>query len=479
VFLELDGRGPRHGQLTRALKSAILGGRVPAGARLPATRELAVELGLSRTTVLAAYEQLHAEGFIDSRTGSGSFVAPLRSTTDAVAPTPPTSVPAPSAYAARMREGIDWLVGRRNDGLRYNLQYSEPLIQPALCSQWSRELTRAAAYTETDYPRTQGLLPLREQLCDYLARRRGVVATPEDVIIVNGSQQAYALCARVLVDEGARVILEDPHYFSAFQIMRTHGASIVGVPADENGLVCEELPDCSPALICVTPSHQFPAASRLSLARRLALLRYAHEHRSWILEDDYDGEFHYDAQPLAALRALDHMDRVIYVGTFSKVLFPSLRMGYMVVPKALRDDFVMAKWLSDLGSPSIEQAALANFIADGGFERYLRQAARSLKERREALIEGMRKHVGDRIELFGAPAGMHIIGWLRDLDDARTEALVDLAHSRGLGLHTLAPFYLHPPPRPGLLLGYAGLPPAELHEAARLLGECLDEIDRA
>jgi len=448
VFLELDGQGPRHGQLTRALKSAILGGRVLAGSRLPATRELAVELGLSRTTVLAAYEQLHAEGFIDSRTGSGSFVAHLRAPADAVLPTPPSEVPAPSAYTTRMREGVDRPLGRRHRGLRYNLQYSDPLIQPALCSQWSRELTRAAAYTETGYPGSQGLAALREVLCDYLARRRGVVAAPDDVIIVNGSQQAYSLCARVLVD----------------------------VPSDENGLICEELPDCSPALILATPSHQFPGASILSSPRRLALLRYAYEHHSWIVEDDYDGEFRYDVQPLPALRALDHTDRVIYVGTFSKVLFPSLRMGYMVVPKALREDFIAAKWLNDFGSPAIEQAALANFIADGGFERYLRQAAKSLKERRDALIEGLRLYAGERIEVFGAPAGMHLIGWLRDLDQTRTEALVELAHNRGLGLHTIRPFYMNPPEREGLILGYAGLPPAEILEATRLLGECLDEI---
>ena len=476
MFLELDGQGPRHGQLTRALKSAILGGRVLAGSRLPATRELAVELGLSRTTVLAAYEQLHAEGFIDSRTGSGSFVAHLRAPSDAVLPTPPSEVPAPSAYTARMREGIDGLLGRRHRGLRYNLQYADPLIQPALCSQWSRELTRAAAYTETGYPGAHGLTALREVLCDYLARRRGVVATPDDVIIVNGSQQAYALCARVLVDPGATVVVEDPHYFAAYQIMRTHGANVLHVPTDENGLICEELPDCSPALILSTPSHQFPGASMLSSPRRLALLRYAYEHHSWIVEDDYDGEFRYDVQPLPALRALDHTDRVIYVGTFSKVLFPSLRMGYMVVPKALREDFIAAKWLNDFGSPGIEQAALANFIADGGFERYLRQAAKSLKERRDALIEGLRLYAGDRIEVFGAPAGMHVVGWLRDLDLARTEALVELAHNRGLGLHTIRPFYMKPPEREGFILGFAGLPPAEILEATRILGECLDEI---
>jgi len=476
LFLELDGRGPRHAQLTRALKEAIRSGRLPAHTRLPPTRELALSLGLSRSTALAAYEQLQAEGFLESRQGSGSFVAPQQ-----VAPTPSKVPPAievapPSRYVKRLREGISRAVGRRHYGLRYNLQYAEPLVQPGLAERWSKEIAHAAAYTDTDYPRTQGLPALREGICDYLARRRGVVASPDDVIIVNGAQQAYSLCARVLLDEGDRVALEDPHYFSAYQIMRVHGAEIVGVRTDEDGMVCEELPAEPARLVCVTPSHQFPGASLMSLPRRLQLIAYAEKHGSWILEDDYDGELRFDGHPLAALRALDEAARVIYVGTFSKVLFPSLRLGYMVVPPALREDFLAAKWLSDLASPAIEQAALAALIADGSFERFLRAGIKDLKLRRDTLLDGLHTHVGDRLEIYDPPAGMHIVGWFHGIDEAHAERLIEHAASRGLGLHPMAPFYLDPPSRPGLLLGYAGMSCAEIREATRLFGSCLREL---
>jgi GntR family transcriptional regulator/MocR family aminotransferase len=184
----------------------------------------------------------------------------------------------------------------------------------------------------------------------------------------------------------------------------------------------------------------------------------------------------FDGHPLAALRALDAASRVIYVGTFSKVLFPSLRLGYMVVPPALRDDFLAAKWLSDMASPAIEQAALAALIADGSFERFLRTGIKDLKLRRDTLLDGLRTHVGDRLELYDPPAGMHIVGWFRNLDEAHAARLIDHAASRGLGLHPMAPFYLDPPSRPGILIGYAGMSCADIREATRLFGSCLREL---
>jgi GntR family transcriptional regulator/MocR family aminotransferase len=474
VFLELDGQGPRHAQLTRAMKTAILGGRLAAGARLPPTRELAGELGLSRTTVLAAYEQLRAEGFIEGRVGSGSFVAELQMTP--AAPPSAGEVAAPSRYTKRARETVPGLSPPADGELRYNLQYGTPLINPALTSAWSRELARAARYTDPHYPAVQGLRALREAVCDYLSRRRGVRADPDDLVIVNGTQQALSLSARVLLDEGDTVVLEEPAYFGARRVFAAHGARIVPVRTDGNGLVCAELPDTPPKLVFVTPSHQFPGGSLLSLSRRLELLRYASAKDCWILEDDYDGEFRYDVHPLAALRALDDNDRVIYIGTFSKSLLASLRLGYILVPRALRDDFVRAKWLCDFGSPGIDQAALANFIANGSFERNLRHAAKELKKRRAVLLDGLRKYGGKRIEVADSHAGMHVVVWLRDLDHAQCAALIERARTRGLGLHPIAPSYLGKPPGPGLLLGYAGIPATELAEAMRLFGQCLDEF---
>ncbi|MGH6912220.1 MAG: PLP-dependent aminotransferase family protein [Geminicoccales bacterium] len=473
MYLTLDGCGPRYAQLIRALKAAMLSGRIVTGTRLPATRTLAGELGLSRNTVLIAYDQLRAEGFVEGRVGAGTYVAALT-----VTPRPQTrqgEVPAQSRYTRRLRRTHESGFSRKHRDLAYNLQYGEPVTNPAVMRAWQRELGRAAVHTRFDYPDIHGLPSLRDAVCDYLARRRGIQAQHEDVLIVNGAQQAFALAARVLVEEGETVVLEDPNYFGTRQIMQAHGARIAAVRTDAEGLVCAALPASGVRLVCVTPSHQFPGGSVLSLSRRLELLRYAGRQRCWIVEDDYDGEFRYDAHPLAALRALDEGDRVIYVGTFSKMLFPSLRLGFMVLPVSLRDDFAAAKRLADMGTPAIEQAALASFMTGAGFERHLRQASRTLKARRRALLSGLRRQAGQRVEIVDSQAGMHVVVWLRGYSRAGCEALVDRARRYGLGLYSIAPHYMKPPARQGLLLGYAALPVAEIEEAMRLFGRCLDE----
>ncbi|HRQ66183.1 MAG TPA: PLP-dependent aminotransferase family protein, partial [Xanthomonadaceae bacterium] len=432
----LDGNGPLHAQLIRTLKANILQGRFAAGSRLPPTRWLASELGVSRNTVLTAYEQLQAEGFVDGRVGSGSYVTPplLASGVD---PQPPDRVGAQSRYAARMREVFDYrrIPGRTVPDMRFSFQYGVPLTNPMLTTAWARALSQAANYTRPHYPPVQGLPELREAICDYLARRRGIQAMPEDVVIVSGTQQALALAMRVLLDPGEAAVIEEPHYFAIRRALLIHGARVLPVPVDGEGLRCDALSKPAPKLVCVTPSHQFPSGAVMSLPRRMALLDYANRHGSWIFEDDYDGEFRYDSRPLAALRSLDTQGRVIYVGTFSKALFPALRMGYLVVPPALRRDFVSAKWVEDFGSPTIEQAALANFMRDGGFERHLRRTAKALKERRAALIEGLRECSRGRLEIADSRAGMHLVVWLRGRTQAEGEALIALARSRGLGLY--------------------------------------------
>jgi len=477
MFLILDGNGPQYAQLVRAMKAAILDGRIGVGTRLPSTRELAPQMELSRTTVLAAYEQLRAEGFIEARVGSGSYVAALQTSH---APRPAErSIAPPSRYARRARGIQDRQIGRLHQGVRYDMQYGDPLLNPSLSDAWGRELARAATYTQAGAMTTQGSLALREQICAYLARRRGVQALPENVLIVSGTQQAISLAARVLLNEGDPVAIEEPHYFGAYQTLIAHGARVCAVPVDEEGLLCTALPRPSPPLVCVTPSHQFPTGVVMSLPRRLALLRHAKEQRCWILEDDYDGEFRYDAQPIGALRSLDQDDRVIYVGTFSKVMFGSLRLAYMVLPVALREDFINAKFLSDFACPAIEQAALAHFMENGAFERHLRVARRELKARREELIRGLQHYGEGRVEIADAQkAGMHVPAWLPGYDQAQVRELIELAHERGLGLYSMAPHYIDEPQRPGLLFGYCGLSTQELREATQLFGRCLDDIDR-
>jgi GntR family transcriptional regulator/MocR family aminotransferase len=475
VYLDLDGQGARYAQLIRALKGAILDGRFAAGARLPASRSLARELDLSRNTVLAAYEQLQAEGFLLGRVGSGSFVAnvgsaapPRRTAGALVAPL--------SAFGRRALVNTDGrsIPGRQHMGLRYNLQYGLPLANPLLASAWRRELNRAAEHVEFDYPDAQGLPALRAQICDYLARRRGVPAAPEDVLIVSGTQQAFALAARVLLEAGDTVVLEDPHYRGARQAFAAHGAHARGCRVDADGLVPAALP-ASARLAVVTPSHQFPTGALLPLSRRIELLDWAAARGAWLIEDDYDGEFRYGGRPLAALKSLDRDGRVIYIGSFSKALFPALRLGYMVLPAALRDAFVAAKWLEDRGCVALEQAALARFMADGGFERHLRRAAIALRARRTAMLNGLKRHADGVLEVVDSNAGMHLTAWMTHANHGDCERLVAHARTRGLGLYTVAPYCLKPPPRPGLVLGYAGLPPADIEAAMRLLGRCLKE----
>lgn len=475
MYLELDGQGARYAQLIRALKGAILDGRVTAGARLPASRTLARELDVSRNTVLAAYEQLQAEGFLLGRVGSGSFVAnvgsvmpPRRSPNALVAPL--------TSFARRALTNTDGkcIPGRQHQDLRYNLQYGLPLANSMLASVWRREISRAAEHVEFDYPDAQGVVALREQVCDYLARRRGVAALPQDILIVSGTQQAFALAARVLLETGDTVVLEDPHYRGARQAFTTHGARARGCPVDVDGLMPRALP-ASARLAVVTPSHQFPTGALLPLARRVELLDWATERRTWLIEDDYDGEFRYGGRPLAALKSLDRDGRVIYIGSFSKALFPALRLGYMVLPAVLRDAFVAAKWLEDRGCNALEQAALANFMADGGFERHLRRAAVALRARRSAMLSGLKRHANDLVEVVDSNAGMHLTAWLTHANHGECERLVAHARTRGLGLYTVAPYCLKAPPRPGLVLGYAGLPPADIEVAMRLFGKCLRE----
>jgi len=477
MHLELDGKGALHAQLTRALKEALSSGRLPQGGRLPATRTLARELGVSRNTVLTAYEQLHAEGYLHGRVGSGSYVTPALPAS-VPAPVHGGAVDPPSEFARRGRRfhAHRAMPGRAIEGMRYLFQYGVPLVDPTLTSAWARELAHAAAYTPPGYPMSQGLPALREAVCDYLTRRRGVMVAPEDVLIVAGTQQALALTARVLLDPGQCAVLEDPHYFALRELLRIHGAEVRAVDVDEHGIRVADLPLPAPRLLCVTPSHQFPTGALMSLERRLALLEYARRHQAWIFEDDYDGEFRYDVQPLAALRALDQHGRVIYVGTFSKAMFPSLRLGYLVVPPGLRQDFVTAKWQDDFGSSAVEQAAMARFMAEGGFERHLRRSWKELRRRREALMQGLQRCSRGRMEVADSHAGMHLVAWIRQGDAEACDALIERARRRGLGLYSIAPYYLDTPGRAGLLFGYCGLSVAEIVEALAVFERCLDEV---
>jgi GntR family transcriptional regulator / MocR family aminotransferase len=473
MILKLDGRGALFEQLARSLKREILAGRFAPGSQLPATRMLAKAIGVSRNTVLGAYELLCAEQLASARPGSGTRVTHL-------AATPRTrearvSIAAQSRYSARTRKLRPVTLSGAMPSRRYNLQYGEPLLRPQLFASWRRKLLAAAIRSGPRYPAAAGLHSLRRAIADYLLRRRGVSCAPNDVLIVSGTQQALNVVARCVLDAGQSAVIEDPHYELVEHALLAHGARVVRVRVDAEGLVAAELPGRPPRLIYVTPSHQFPSGAVMSLDRRLELLNYATKHNCWVFEDDYDGEFHYDGRPLPALQSLDVAERVIYSGTFSKTLFPGLRLGYIVCPPALRADLHMAKTLEDLGCSSIEQAALAAFLESRQYEKHLRESLVELRNRRHALLEGLSRHLGDRVDVAASAGGMHIVVWFRNLAYAPFERLLARAAELQLGLHPIHRYYQKRPPRPGLMLGFAGLTPGQLGSAMALLGRCLNE----
>jgi GntR family transcriptional regulator/MocR family aminotransferase len=473
MYLELDKRGTLYEQIARALKLEIRAGRIATGSKLPSTRTLACALGVSRKCVLQAYDLLCAEELAVAREGSGTRVGNL-----AFASRPQTRATgvATSRYAVRGRAlPSAALDGAHPSGRpRYDLRYGEPFVDGALFHTWRRKLAAAALRAVPSYPMAGGYLPLRRAIADYLGRRRGIACDCSDILIVGGTQQALTLIERVLLNPGDRVVVEDPHYQLALHSLLAHGARVASVRTDQDGLVVDELPRDPTRLVLVSPAHQFPSGVVMTPARRLKLLQWAARAGSWILEDDYDSEFHAGMRPLPTLRSLDLADRVLYVGSFSKSLFPSLRLGFIVCPKALRDDLFRAKAFDDLGCPSMEQAALAAFIQSGQFEKHLRKCVRELGTRRRAIVGALQSLVGGQIEIGPHTAGMHFVVWLPRLPVERLDSFIAKARTLGLGLYPVHPYYRVAPNRPGLLIGYAGLSAGQLRAAAELFAQCLE-----
>jgi GntR family transcriptional regulator/MocR family aminotransferase len=468
--------GPLFRQVYLGLRQAILSGTFRANGRLPSTRDLADQLGISRTVTLLAYDQLLAEGFVAGRRGSGTYVAEGLSSNRLVASKKSTKVRLSNFGAAAENAAATLDLSRpRLPVHRYDFVVgrSESDIETFPFEMWRRILlrrSRKASVRELDYGPAAGSLALREAICAHLRRSRAVVCDPADVIVVNGSQQALDLIVRVLLERGDRVAIENPSYNGTREILVAAGARLLLVPVDRDGLNPAKLPE--DARICfVTPSHQFPTGAILPLARRLALLEWAKRNNSVIVEDDYDGEFRYEGQPLESLQGLDAEGRILYVGTFSRTMFPALRVGYLIVPKSLTPAFTAAKWLNDQHSPTLEQQTLAEFISSGAYERHLRRVRRRTTARREALLEAIHKHLGDRVEVTGDGAGAHIVLWpKRRISE---EGIIAQAASRGVGIYGIARYFLTRPSRTGFMLGYSRMKEEAIREGIRRLGEIL------
>jgi len=482
MWLDLDGQGPLHRQTYRALRGAILAGRLDSGARLPSSRALAREARLARNTVIQAYEQLVAEGYAVTRHGAGTFVAASLPASRAERPARASGAGPRlrlSSHGERLRRaapraGLSWNPPRAQ--LPYDFRYGEPAYADLPYASWCRLVARRAREAtrrELDYGPPGGLPELREALARYLARSRGVACDPAQVVVVQGSQQAIDLAARLLVEPGDAAVLEDPHYPALRLAFEAAGAEILALPVDGEGLPVAELPRRGARIACVTPSHQFPTGAVMPLARRLELLAWARDADAFVLEDDYDSEFRYDGPPIESLQGLDRDGRVLYVGTMSKVLFPSLRIGYAVVPERLADVFLAAKAVADTGSAGLEQRALAEFIGDGSFERHLRRARIRHGGRRRALLAALEEHLGDAVEVTGANAGLHVVLWVRGAPAQRGAELRERAAACGVGVYSVRPFYRRAPPRAGLLLGYSSLDEAAIREGVRRLAAAI------
>tara|TARA_B100000700_G_scaffold28951_1_gene27874 strand:- start:21969 stop:23540 length:1572 start_codon:yes stop_codon:yes gene_type:complete len=466
--------GPLSRRLYLGLRERIQAGRLAPGSRLPSSRRLARELCLGRNTVLAALEQLVAEGFLETRPGAGTFVVDLPQLAGASSAPGAASeqAPAPAGEAPETRDVTLSSRGTRLLGYSPCSDVRPGVLTPGLPALdrfpqalWQRLMRRHLHRAPTEWLgyQTQGGVPaLREALCDYLRLSRSVRCRPEQILIVQGAQQGFELIARLLTDPGDRVWVEEPGYGGAKACFEAAGLELQAVPVDDEGLrVTADLP--APRLIQVTPSHQYPSEVTMTLGRRLALLEAAERHGAWIVEDDYDSEFRYGQGPIAALQGLDNDGRVLYVGTFSKVLYPGLRLGYVVLPEALVDACRRANARLHREGQYVVQSALAEFIAAGHFSRHVRRMRDCYRDRQARLRDALAPAVRVGLELSEGQAGMHLVAWL---DDHATEAaLVARGLDHGIGLSPLSTYYLTPPGRPGLVLGYAGASEEEIDRA--------------
>lgn len=479
IALDRRTRAPLQRQIYAAIRQAVLGGQLPPGTRLPPSRTLADDLGVSRTTVVLAYESLETEGYITGRGSTGSFVASLRlermRPRAAKRPTRDDTVESLTRHATAVASAAGGMPRLRSAPVPFRV--GEPALDLFPTRVWARIYARRARRSGgalLGYGSGAGHRPLRAAIAAYVSAARGANATADQVILVRGTQQGVHLAARVLLRPGDTAWVEDPGYAAARALLETVGAAVVPLPVDAEGLVVAEGVRRAPRarVAHVSPSHQYPLGTTMSLARRLALLEWAGSGGAWILEDDYDSEFRYVGAPIPSLQGLDTRDRVIYLGTFSKTMFPALRLGYLIVPSALVDLFRATQSLVDHVAPSLEQATLAEFIDEGHFTRHVRQMRSAYAERQAALLRGIGRELDGLVDASPGETGMHLIGWLRNrsADDARVSRQ---AWDAGVEAAPLSMYSVERKLPPGLLMGFAAVRPAEMGAALRLLRQAI------
>lgn len=476
---------PLNRQLYQVMREAILQQILPVASGVPSSRELARELGVSRNTVIFAYEQLIAEGYLETRPGAGSFVADTT-------PQPSKIVPKAAAIeAASVHPGLS----QRGHRLMQDIGVSDqqwgafmpgvPDVSQFPVKIWSRlhnKVWRRGRIDMLTYSQAGGYLPLRQAIAEYLRLARSVNCSAENVLITTGIHQSIDLIIRLLGDAGQSVWVEEPGYWGTRSVLRALDMKIVPIAVDSEGMDCTShlavSAEQAPKLIFVTPSHQYPGGVTMSLARRRQLLQFAAAQQAWVIEDDYDSEFRFDARPLASLQGMDSQQRVLYAGTFSKTLFPGLRTGYLVVPPALAAIFATAASELYRGGHLFTQAVLTDFMQEGYFAAHVRRMRQLYAERRVCLQQAIAREFGDKYPVQGEQAGLHLaLSLPANCDDL---ALSEQARQLGIIVRPLSGYYLHDTPinlrQRGLILGYASVPLEEIGPTFARLAQLMRQL---
>jgi GntR family transcriptional regulator/MocR family aminotransferase len=471
IHVSLVGRKDLKGEVYRQLRAAIRTGQLRPGEHLTPSRELAQALAVSRSTVVAAYDRLAAEGFVTTQPGAGTFVSEgpahakreARTRSDSALRSRPVwnAIELPTAFDRPAR--FDFRTGIPDASL-FPHQAWRRLVARAL---------RVAEKAERVYQHPAGQFSLRSAIAHHVGISRGIEASADDIIVTSGTQQALDILARVLLLPGDRIAVEDPGYEPPRHLFHSLGIRVIGVPVDQHGLVVDALPDRVRA-VYVTPSHQYPLGVTMSLARRRALLAWAERNDAAIIEDDYDSEFRFGDRPLDPLQTLDTRGRVIYVGSFSKTLLPTVRLGFVVAPRSLRLAIQKAAFISHWHAPTLTQNALADLIESGEFARHIRRANRIYRDRHEALVNAASRVLSDHLELVPSTTGLHVAALARTASVKQIDTVFSRAAQADLVFHRLSVFAVSGSPRAGIVLGYGAIPAERIPEGLRRLRRCFD-----
>jgi GntR family transcriptional regulator/MocR family aminotransferase len=476
---------PIHRQAYEWLRGSITGERFEAGSQLPATRALARELGVSRATVVRAYEQLIAEGYATGKVGSGTFVSEVLPDFYLQTGRNKRRIVAAARTRAFSQRGLmmaeSKVTFQSSSGPIRAFRPGPPAIDAFPWELWLRlssKAQRRAHRSVLGYPYPGGYAPLRAAIAAYLKVARDVRCEPEQVLIVPCGQLGLDFLCRILLDPGEEAWIEDPAFLGARSALRNAGAQLVPVPVDSKGMDVETGIRRAPAarLVYVTPSHQYPLGVTMSYPRRQALLQWARSAGAWVIEDDYDSEFRYVGQPLRSLHGLDDGNRVIYLGTFSKVMFPALRLAYIIVPEKLADPVAAAMDVAGADAPTLSQLVLTEFIEDGHFVRHIRRMRQLYNERQAVLVESATRELDGVLEVQRQDSGMGLVGWLPAQDDDAGASR--LAAQAGIEAPPLSAYCIAVKTPPALVLGYAAIPPREIRTAVRRLGAALSQRRR-